>query len=204
MVIQAAAARRQLSTNPVQATEALEAIETTGRAAMDEMRRILGVLRHDEGADERAPAPSLALLHELVQADPDLPVTLLIDIGADQLPSGVELHAYRVVQEALTNVRRHAGPVRSVSVLVARRDGTLEVEVTDDGRGASTLAGRRGAGGHGLVGMHERVVGAGGRLSAGPRQGGGWRVDALFPLAASETTEPAERADDVAPAVATS
>jgi signal transduction histidine kinase len=108
------------------------------------------------------------------------------------------------VQEALTNVRRHAGPVRSVSVCVARRDGTLEVEVTDDGRGASTLVAKHGPGGHdgghGLVGMRERVVAAGGRLTAGPRQGGGWRVHALFPLtAAAEPPRPAEPVDAAAP-----
>jgi signal transduction histidine kinase len=131
-----------------------------------------------------------------VHADPDLPVTLRLDAGAgagaERVPPGVELHAYRVVQEALTNVRRHAGPVRAVSVVVARRDLTLEVEVTDDGRGAARLA--RGAGqiGHGLVGMRERVVAAGGRLTAGPRQGGGWRVHALFPLATVESGERAE------------
>jgi len=194
MVIQAAAARRQLSTNPAQATEALEAIETTGRAAMDEMRRILGVLRQEVGAEERAPAPSLRLLPALLEADQSLPVTLQMDVDLDQVPSGVELHAYRVVQEALTNVRRHAGPVRQVTVCVARRDGSLEVEVTDDGRGASTLMSKRGDGGHGLVGMRERVTAAGGRLTAGPRQGGGWRVHALFPLTAGE------RADQLPPA----
>jgi signal transduction histidine kinase len=204
MVIQAGAARRQLSTNPAHATEALEAIETTGRAAMDEMRRILGVLRQEAGADERAPAPSLRLLPALLEADRSLPVTLTMDADLDDIPSGVELHAYRVVQEALTNVRRHAGPVRSVAVCVGRRDGTLEVEVTDDGRGASTLVSKRGpgandAGGHGLVGMRERVVAAGGRLSAGPRQGGGWRVHALFPLAATDPSRPAEPVDAAAP-----
>jgi signal transduction histidine kinase len=192
MVIQAGAARRQLSTNPAHATQALEAIESTGRAAMDEMRRILGVLRQDVGAEERAPAPSLGLLGELVHADPGLPVTLHVDADLTDVPSGVELHAYRVVQEALTNVRRHAGPVRVVSVTVTRRDGMLEVEVADDGRGAATLSGRGADAtlGHGLVGMRERVTAAGGRLTAGPRQGGGWRVHALFPVTSSALDEP--------------
>jgi signal transduction histidine kinase len=95
MVIQAGAARRQLSNDPAQATAALEAIESTGRAAMDEMRRILGVLRQEVGAEERAPAPSLRQLPQLLRADADLPVTLHMDADLDQVPSGVELHAYR-------------------------------------------------------------------------------------------------------------
>jgi signal transduction histidine kinase len=156
------------------------------------MRRILGVLRQEVGAEERAPAPSLRQLPQLLRADADLPVTLHMDADLDQVPSGVELHAYRVVQEALTNVRRHAGPIRSVEVSVARRDGSLEVEVTDDGRGASTLLSKRVTGGHGLVGMRERVVAAGGRLTAGPRQGGGWRVHALFPLTPVDPVDPVE------------
>jgi signal transduction histidine kinase len=157
---------------------------------MDEMRRILGVLRQDEGAEARAPAPTLSMLPALIEADPGLPVTLRLDGDLDAISPSIELHAYRIVQEALTNARRHAGRVGSVVVTVARRGDSLEVEVTDDGRGATTLVEGSGEGGHGLSGMRERVLAAGGRLTAGPRQGGGWRVHALFPLEPATRVEP--------------
>jgi signal transduction histidine kinase len=182
MIIQAGAARRQVRTNPDQATESLESIEATGREAMHEMRRILGVLRDDGSgrgeADGRAPQPSLGSLDDLVAASPDLPVTIHTDGDLATLPAAVELSAYRIVQEALTNVRRHAGPVRRVDVRVERSEHGLVVEVDDDGRGASVQACDPG---FGLIGMRERVGVFGGRLDAGPRPGGGWRVRATFP-----------------------
>jgi len=198
MVIQAGAARRQLESNPERANTALEAIESTGRAAMIEMRRILGVLReHDGGAGPLAPAPSLTQIGDLVRADPDLAVTLRTEGDLEGVPSGVEVSAYRIVQEALTNVRRHAGRVDDVTVRVSRLGGRLEIEVTDDGRGASTLVSSPPAGsddaGHGLIGMRERVASSGGELSAGPRPGGGWRVHAQFPVP-DTLPEPAEPA----------
>jgi signal transduction histidine kinase len=187
MVIQAGAARRQLAADPERANQALEVIESTGRQAMVEMRRILGVLRqHDVPAGaavELAPAPSLAQLPDLVRADPDLPVELHEEGVFDDVPPSIEVHVYRLVQEALTNVRRHAGVVGKVDVTVARRDDSIDVEVDDDGRGAITLLGNGAAAdGHGLVGMRERVAASGGELLAGPRPGGGWRVRAVFPL----------------------
>lgn len=182
MIIQAGAARRQVRANPDRATESLEAIEATGREAMHEMRRILGVLRDEGGdaasADGRAPQPSLGSLGDLVAAAADLPVSLRTDGDLSTLPAAVELSAFRVVQEALTNVRRHAGPVRRVEVSVERTDAGLVVLVDDDGRGASVPSGDPG---FGLVGMRERVGMFGGRLEAGPRTGGGWRVRAVFP-----------------------
>ena len=182
MVIQAAAARRQLTKNPGQATEALATIESQGRQAMNEMRRVLGVLRSDpENGVEWAPVPSLSDLPALVDADPDHRVTLTVHGTLDHLPAGVELAAYRVVQEALTNVRKHAGPDATTTITVDRLAGELIVDVIDHGRGASTLV-HHPDGGLGLVGMRERVASCAGRLDAGPKPGGGWQVRAQFPL----------------------
>ncbi len=192
MVIQAGAARRQLSLNPDAANRALETIEATGREAMTEMRRILGVLRQEHDAAERTPSPSLDHLADLVRTDPDLPVVLVTEGDLIGIPGGIEVSVYRLVQEALTNVRRHAGRVDHVRVRITRRNGDLEVEVTDDGRGASTLAAGSGAptAGHGIVGMRERVTSAGGVLQAGPRPGGGWRVMATIPLESMPSSVP--------------
>ncbi len=146
---------------------------------MNEMRRILGVLRDEDGLRQLAPQPSLIDLDELVATAADLPVTVHSSGQLGDLPPGVEVSAYRIVQEALTNVRRHAGPVRQVDVNVARASGHLVVEVSDDGRGASVTPSPNG---FGLVGMRERVAAYDGELVAGPRSGGGWRVRATFPL----------------------
>lgn len=194
MIIQAGAARRQMATNPVQVTAVLESIEHTGREAMSEMRRMLGVLRSDDPnamASDRSPQPTLLSLDDLVSSATDLPLALRTEGEIVGLPVGVELSAYRVVQEALTNVRRHAGRVDRVDVAVLNTDDSLVVEITDDGRGSAAAhstgamlnrPGGGGGAGYGLVGMHERVGLFGGSLSAGPRPGGGWRVRATFPL----------------------
>ncbi|MCU1359882.1 MAG: putative two-component histidine kinase [Ilumatobacteraceae bacterium] len=191
MIIQAGAARRQVVSNPQQAIGVLETIETTGREAMSEMRRVLGVLRTDDlngSSDGYSPQPSLTSLGDLMTATSDLPVSLHTEGDIIGLPPGVELSAYRVVQEALTNVRRHAGRVDRVDVAVTHADETLVVEVTDNGRGGTSQPGSRAglAGattvGFGIAGMRERVSMFGGSLNAGPRQGGGWRVRATFPL----------------------
>jgi signal transduction histidine kinase len=180
MVIQAGAARRQMKAHPDQAEQALLSIESAGRQAMIEMRRILGVLRSDAPDAELAPQPCLAAIGALVADSIDLPVQLLMDSEFAVVPPSVELSAYRVVQEALTNVRRHAGPVEHVQVCVHREPLHLSVEIEDDGRGASVA---RDGSGFGLVGMRERTSALGGELIAGPRSGGGWRVRATFPLA---------------------
>ena len=179
MVIQTAAARRQLAVDPVKADAAMATVEETGRTAMQEMRRILGVLRDEDGQQVRAPQPSLAHLDQLLATAPDLPVALHTEGDLTDVPAGIELSAYRIVQEAITNVRRHAGAVHHVDVTVHRTNGTLRVEVADDGRGASVAASPNG---FGLVGMRERVVAYEGELLAGPRKGGGWRVRATFPV----------------------
>lgn len=186
MVIQAGAARRQLATDPARATLALENIETTGRQAMQEMRRILGVLRADSDPAELAPQPSLASIDALVRSDDSLPAHLVVEGEPVTVPVGVELSAYRVVQEALTNVRKHAGGCTAVTVALRFDAAALDVEVIDDGHGAAAALGGGGPGdggtGHGLIGMRERVAACGGELKVGPRVGGGWRVRAHFPL----------------------
>ena len=183
MVVQAGAARRVLDRSPGQAAEALEAIEATGRQALTEMRRLLGVLRDDsEVTGIRVPQPSMAELRALVEqfADAGLPVTLAVEGQERELPAGVGLSAYRIVQEGLTNALKHAGPAAAVEVRVRYEDDDVVVEVLDDGRGA--VAASRTAG-HGLVGMRERVDVCGGELRTGPRAGGGYAVRARLPVA---------------------
>ncbi|MDT0443807.1 sensor histidine kinase [Streptomyces johnsoniae] len=186
VVVQAAAADDVFDERPDQARSALRAIESSGRATLAELRRLLAVVRPEP--DERSPQPGLDRLGEL--AEPlraaGLPVSLTVRVPGP-LPAGVEVSAYRIVQEALTNVLRHAR-ARRVEV-TARADGdVLEVEVTDDGAGAGVHAGARG--GFGLVGMRERAAVLGGTVAAGPRPGGaGFRVHARLPLRAPTPSE---------------
>jgi signal transduction histidine kinase len=187
MVIQASAARRHLETDPATAAGALEAIESTGRQTMEELRSILGVLRTADGTSEPelGPQPSLAGLHSLTDSD-DLDVVVSIDGDLDRLPDSVSVTGYRLVQEALTNVRRHAGTPESVEVRVSVGHDDLAIEVTDDGRGAASAVTDDG---FGIIGMRERVGTIGGTVDAGPRRGGGWRVRAVIPLRRN-TAEP--------------
>lgn len=182
MVIQTAAARRQIASDPAKAEAALALVEDTGRAAMHEMRRMLGLLRAGAEEGELAPQPGLTAIEALAAASADLPVSVRFTGAIDDVPAGVEVSTYRIVQEALTNVRRHAGMVRKVEVSVVRENGSLTVEVDDDGRGAA--AEHPTSEGFGIVGMRERVSAFGGRLHTGPRVGGGWRVRAVFPVPA--------------------
>jgi signal transduction histidine kinase len=182
MVIQAAAARRNLVLRPEEATALLENIESTGRQTMDELRQVLGVLRDADSERVAMPLPTLADLEALVDTHGGLPARLAVTGIIDHVPAGIGLSAYRVVQEALTNANRHAGPGATIDVRVTCDDQQLEVRVDDDGRGASTS---RSAEGYGLIGMKERVGAAGGTFSAGPRAGGGWRVSARFPMPAA-------------------
>jgi len=180
MVIQAAAARRNLASAPEQAEQALSTIEATGRRTMTELRSVLGVLRDDQaGAGTRLPTPSLDNLHELLDTG-DLPVSSTVEGDLEALPESIAISVYRIVQEALTNVRRHAGPVSSVDVALRIAEGRLLVDVTDDGRGG---AADPSTGGFGLRGMQERVATLGGSIAAGPRPGGGWAVRVSIPLA---------------------
>jgi signal transduction histidine kinase len=177
------------NTQPKEAAKALAAIEATSRAALEELRRLLGVLRQaDEPPGDLAPVPGLADLEGLLAevAKAGLAVKLQVNGTRPPLPAGVDLSAYRIVQEALTNVVKHAGPARA-QVTIGYRDQEVTVEVTDDGRGAvtSTSDGRAGTG-HGLIGMRERVQAFGGDLQVGPRPDGGFRVAARLPLAADQ------------------
>ena len=178
MVIQASAARRNLTTRPAEATELLTNVERTGRQTMDELRQVLGVLRGDDGMPVAGPVPTLHDLPTLVDSAGSLPVALTVSGDVELVPAGVAVSVYRIVQEALTNANRHAGPVARVTVDVTCSAADVTIAVDDDGRGAS---GGRGEPGYGLIGMHERATRAGGTFHAGPRAGGGWRVRATIP-----------------------
>jgi signal transduction histidine kinase len=179
MVVQASGARRAVGKNPDAAAAALEVIEKTGRSSLVELRRILGVLRDDE-APELVPQPTLARLGELASSDGDLPVEIRVTGQERELRPTVDVSAFRIVQEALTNVRKHAGPLAKATVDVDFGERALTLRVCDDGRGAMTLMGDRSPG-HGIAGMRERVAVCGGTLQSGPRIGGGWTVSASLP-----------------------
>ena len=183
MTVQASAARRLLRPHQEKEREALLVVEQTGREALAEMRRMVGVLRRPEEAPALAPQPSLQYLDKLVQhaREAGLPVELRIEGTPEQLPTGVDLTAYRLVQEGLTNALKHARAQRA-EVVVRYGDGHVELAVSDDGRGVDG-GGRDGdGGGHGLVGMRERVSVYGGEFEAGPRAGGGYRLRARLPI----------------------
>jgi signal transduction histidine kinase len=185
IAVQSGVGAHVAGTQPQEAAKALGAIEATSRAALTELRRLLGVLRQDsEPQGDLAPVPGLAdldgLLAEVAKAG--LAVRLRVEGTPSPLPPGVDLSAYRIVQEALTNVVKHAGLARA-QVVVGYRDHEVTVEVTDDGRGVTAPTGDGPARvGHGLIGMRERVAAFGGDLEAGPRPGGGFRVAARLPL----------------------
>jgi len=199
MVVQASAARRILVRDPAQATEALDVVETTGRQALVEMRRMLGVLRDDESSRDLSPQPSLERLDALIDQvrDAGLAVELVIEGDPRPLPPGIDLNAYRIVQEALTNVLKHAGTASArVRIRYGRRH--LELEITDDGRGAAAAILDAPGGGQGLVGMRERAQLHHGGVRAGPRKEGGYRVMARLRIDGPEPT-PASSPLDPAP-----
>jgi signal transduction histidine kinase len=189
IAVQSGVGAHVANTQPEEAAKALAAIEATSRAALTELRRLLGVLRQEgEPQGSLAPVPGLADLDALLAevAKAGLAVRLGVEGTPSPLPAGVDLSAYRIVQEALTNVVKHAGPARA-QVVVGYGDRDVTVEVTDDGRGVTAPTGDgRARVGHGLIGMRERVAAFGGNLEAGPRPGGGFRVAARLPLAADQ------------------
>lgn len=179
MVVQAQAAQRLTESEHADLRlQALDSIETTGRQALVEMRRLLGVLRRTDADLTLSPQPSLDDLEGLIGQvrDAGLPVELRIEGEARPLPPGVDLSAYRIVQEALTNVRKHAGPA-TARVTIRHRNGHVEVEVFDDGSGTGTGAGS----GQGLIGMRERIAVYGGEFESGRREDG-YLVRARLPL----------------------
>jgi signal transduction histidine kinase len=185
MVVQAGAARQVLSTSTEQAREALLAVESTGREAMTELRSLLGVLSHDVSDVALSPQPALDQLEPLLQRvrEAGLPVELRIEGEPKPLPLGVELAAYRIVQEGLTNALKYSG-LACTQVILDYRAAELKVEILDDGPGEQSGAGREH--GRGLVGMQERVALYGGRLEAGARLERGYAVRAWLPLAGHE------------------
>ncbi|MFF5536866.1 sensor histidine kinase [Streptomyces cinerochromogenes] len=189
MVVQADGAAYVMDAAPDQAKKALETISSTGRQALAEMRRLLGVLRTGEHQEsgEYVPQPDVEQIDDLIEQcrSSGLPVDFKVEGTPRPLPSGVELTAYRIVQEALTNTRKHGGPNAGASVRLVYFDDGLGLLVEDDGKGAPhELYDEGGADGqgHGLIGMRERVGMVGGTLDAGPRPGGGFRISALLPL----------------------
>ena len=186
MTIQAGAARLLLDEGPDRAEEPLLRVEETGRETLSEMRRLLGVLRQDEPNGKLEARPSLEHLDALLAQyrEAGLPVELVVEGDERMLPQGLDLAAYRVVQEALTNTLKHAAGATAV-VRVAYHRESLELTVSDSGRGrgaSAPAAPRWERGGHGLVGMRERAEIYGGRLEAGPAPDGGFLVSARFPL----------------------
>jgi signal transduction histidine kinase len=187
MVVQAGAAARVVRDQQPDVRNALEVIAATGRETVDEMRTLLGVLRSEDGQGSGdgqpalKPQPGLADLEQLVSGvrEAGLPVTLRIEGAARPLPPALDLSAFRIVQEALTNALKHAGPARA-EVTVRYEDGLVSLEITDSGRGPH---GGRGTG-HGLVGMRERAAMFGGKLEAARGDGGGFTVRARLPVPA--------------------
>jgi signal transduction histidine kinase len=180
MVVQAGGARRILDRDPQRAVEAAAHIEDVGRAALTEMRRLLGMMHQADDDSGRAPQPTLRELDGLIARSraAGLQVTLAVVGEPRELPPGKDLAAYRVVQEALTNAIKHAGSA-STSVTVRWKPSALELEVVD--RGGTAMNGTNGSG-HGLVGMEERMRLYDGSLRAGPTAGGGFEVVARLPL----------------------
>jgi signal transduction histidine kinase len=195
LVIQVGAARMQLRTDPDGSERSLLDAEEVGRQTLDDLRRLLGVLRAgdegddgDDGLAPRPPQPGLSSLDQLVAPIRDTGLAVEVRRRGDpvQLPAGQELTAFRIVQEALTNTLKHSG-ASSARVSLDFEPTQLTIEVVDDGRGGASMAAdpdaAERAGGHGLVGIEERVSLYGGTLSSGPLAEGGWQVLATLPLA---------------------
>ena len=193
MVVQAGAAARVLDGEQPDVRNALDVIAATGRETVDDMRALLGVLRSDDGPDALRPQPGMADLDQLIGKvrEAGLPVTLRFEGAQRPLPPAIDLSAFRIVQEALTNALKHAGPAQA-QVTVRFQDAAVELEIADTGCGLALAAGsarasgpdRRGTG-HGLVGMRERAAMFGGELETATADGGGFTIRARLPLAAS-------------------
>jgi signal transduction histidine kinase len=183
VVLQSRGARKLLTPEQRDLRESLDTIERSASEALHEMRRLLSLLREQDEELALAPQPSLRRVDALAERAraAGLPVDVQVDGSLDELPAGIDVSGYRIVQEALTNALKHAGPAHA-SVRIKRDDRILAIEVTDDGTGA----GNGGSGGHGLVGMRERVAVYGGSIQAGPRPAGtGFSLRVELPLEGS-------------------
>lgn len=180
ITVQAGAAQTVAASDPERALRAMRAVEEAGREALEELRQVLGVLRADGEHEGVVPMHGLADIPDLVaeMRRAGMDVSLCNDGAPDHLPTRVDLASYRIVQEALTNVLKHAGPDPKAEVRLSGADQMLDIEVTDRGSGVATLPGS----GQGLVGMRERAALLGGAFEAGPRPGGGFRIMARLPL----------------------
>lgn len=181
--VQAGVASHVMDRRPDQAKEALAHVREASRSALNELRATVGLLR--QSGDPEAPtepAPGLAVLDELLATfrNAGLPVELARADDDGELPAAVDLAAYRIIQEALTNVQKHAGPDAKAEVSVVRVGRTVEITVLDNG--VPQPATPADTGGHGLIGMRERVTALRGTLTAAPRYGGGFRVQAILPV----------------------
>ena len=188
VVVMAEGASMKARTEPERAEQAMLAVRDTGRNALAEMRRMLDVLRSEEPGSH-APQPGIAQLGQLIEESKasGLPVEMTVQGDPVEVPVGVDLVVYRVVQEALTNARRHAGPLLSkVAVRLCYESDSLEVQITDDGTGLGAISNSEPGGGRGLVGMRERIATYGGELRTGPRPGGGFEVVATLPIGGGE------------------
>ncbi len=188
VAVQAAAGREIVHANPDKAAEVFARIEAVGRESLTELRRMLGVLREtgDDGAS-LSPQPGVSDIAAAVEQSSATGVAteLIVDGTQRPLAPGIELAAFRIVQESLTNVRKHAGAAAAATVHITYEPEVLVVEVTDDGRGAATSMSGVGTG-NGLIGMRERVEIYGGQFTSGPRRGGGYLVRATLPIVDSE------------------
>jgi len=190
MVVQAEGASYALDTSPETTRRALGTIAETGRTALAEMRRLLGVLRSEVNTVDRAPQPGVDQLEDLLEQvrAAGLVVDFTVQGVPVPLPQGMALAAYRIIQESLTNTRKHGGPRVSAQVSLHYGEDELRMQVRDDGRGAAALTDGKG---NGLTGMKERVAMYGGELSAGPRIEGGYQVEAVLPYRATLVREAA-------------
>jgi signal transduction histidine kinase len=182
MLLQSGSARLTMRSAPEHAQEALALLEATGRQAMSEMRNLVGILRPREEAEELLPPPGLGALPALLETmrRSGLDASVRVVGHLDELPPGLDLSAYRIVQEALTNALKHAGRTRACAIVtIEARDLHLRITNAPATGGVEPLS---PAGGHGIVGMRERVALYGGRLQNGPLPDGGYAVDVRFPL----------------------
>ena len=180
MTVQAGAAKTIAASDPERAIQAMQAVEMAGRQALDELRHLLGVLRPDAESGGLSPQPGLADVPRLVGqfGEAGLDISFTVDGDRTELPARVDLSTYRIVQEALTNVLKHAGPNPRTEVRLSTDNHGVAIEVIDNGHTATILPGS----GHGIHGMRERALLLGGSLEAGPRPGGGFQVVAHLPI----------------------